>query len=198
MPGDFETDAPSGEGRTPDRPPPLGGFAYRPGGAAFGGVRVELDWDGYWRAFREAHGDNPLEVGGRLLFRDGWTYSASDPSGPEWPPPADPNRRAKLIARYWSRRRDVCHAELVTLKHQLEKLKGLAACRSAPLQQRATFADPETGRLRQEKGPLDLAGMEGRLAWLAADVALCDEQLKELNCEQGRTAERAGTVAVEE
>lgn len=139
---------------------------------------VELDWVGYFRAFSDAHGGSPLLHQGRLLFPDGWRYSSSDHAGPEWPPPEDRDARRGLLLAYWTRRKGIVHAEHLRLKDDLEHLRGMQALRRVPLH--------VVRRERTEDGwktvsePMDLAPLEGRLAWLADDLVECDKVLAAL------------------
>lgn len=145
---------------------------------------IELDWVGYFKAFSEAHGGNPLVHGGRLLFPDGWRYSASDYAGPEWAPPDDPEAHRALLRAYWGRRKGVVNSEARQLRGDLDHLRGLQSVRKVPLQalRYVKVTDPETGTsgYKAVSGPLDLTAMEGRLAWLQDDLTECDRVLAAL------------------
>jgi len=94
-------------------------------------LSIRVDWKAYFRAFCQEHG-HPIEIGGRLLFPDGWMYSATDYKGPEWPP--EDSDRAKALRRvYWKRRRRSIRQELMELKTTLQDLETMNQVKSAPL-----------------------------------------------------------------
>lgn len=141
-------------------------------------VDIRLDWRGYWLAFLERHGGNPVPYKGVLLFADGWTYSATDYAGPEWGPPASLEERQALHEAYWSERLRVVkeeHFGLVKLRESLEQAQGT---HSVPLMARRLHRD-ENGTVRWISAPLDTAALATRIAWLAQDIAECEEKLKE-------------------
>lgn len=144
-------------------------------------VSVRLDWRAYFREFSALHGGDPVIYKGRLLFADGWTYSASDYQGPEWPPPDDPKALANLQRWYWGRRRTIVRHELFTLRESLLSLETAQRNRSAPLQQIVTVKVWNEGLGRDanvwQAKNVDLEGMRGRLAWLEEDLGRCSECL---------------------
>lgn len=140
-----------------------------------------FDWRGYFVEFCRAHGE-PVEAGGRLLFRDGWMYSKSSYEGPEWPPPADAGEMDALIVKYWTHRRRTVERDLATWAHKLEATKTLQAAHSLPLQEavvveRQTSAGPVR---RRGYAPFNWAATEQRVRWLRQDLAECDEKLNEI------------------
>jgi hypothetical protein len=157
-------------------------------------AKVKLDWRAYFRAFCDAHGD-PVKSGGRMLFADGWTYSASSHAGPEWPPPADPRIAGKLRQRYWRLRREMVRGEMLEVGGRLEWLRGMAAAKSAPLKQRVYYrTENDAGELAvvSEVKNLDLSGLEERLKWLRKSLAEADEKLKEFDDVQQAGVREAG------
>ena len=139
--------------------------------------QFRLDWRAYFRAFSEAHGGDPVEHGGRLLFADGWQYSSTDHAGPEWPAPEDEQELRRLQTYYWNRRLWIVRTERNKLYEKLKGLEELQGTKSVALQTVARQPD-EAGRSSVKRGPLDLAGMQARLAWLKADVQWCESQLE--------------------
>lgn len=94
---------------------------------------ITPNWPAYYKTFSRAHGDNPVEVGNRILFRDVWMY-AMDYAGPEWPPPADPIELLKLQREYWKRRRDKLKSRRDAMAASLQSLVELQQGKSLPLQ----------------------------------------------------------------
>ncbi len=148
---------------------------------------VTIDWQEYFKQFCIAHGESPLVFGGRLLFADGWTYSAHDYAGPEWSPPPRPLDLCRIQRLYWMRRKAIVQRELEDLAIHIERLEEMQRQRKVPLQQAIKWFDSENRRWKKDIGPLDLTAMKGRLAWLREDVVECDtnlvsldQQLKEL------------------
>lgn len=141
---------------------------------------VTLDWKAYFKAFEEEHGKNPVVFEGRLLFSDGWTYSASDHAGPEWPPPADEAELRRLQVAYWRKRKQIVSSELVRLRHDIDGLRHMQSVKSIPLRQVVRYFDSDAKKRVTERQQLDLAGLESRLRWLEADAADCEAKLTEL------------------
>lgn len=142
-------------------------------------LQVRLDWKTYFEKFQEEHGQ-PLEYKGRLLFADGWQYSASDYAGPEWPPPTD-ERALRLMQRtYWFIRRRLAANELYVLQGQYSGLRSLQGAKSIKLQNSFISVDHETKKLNKTVEDLDFAMFEGRIAWLEMDLRESDQHLNEL------------------
>lgn len=156
---------------TPDLPAPalLAGQPGRPGLPS-----PVVDWQEYWRRFKEAHGE-PVEVNGRLVFPDGWSYARDDYAGPEFPPP-ESDDLTRLLIGYWLTRLRIVANEAAWLEDLCQQLRQLRAARSMPLPQRVRGED---GRVAH--APLDPDAIEeGRLAWLRDDVRLCEANLRHL------------------
>lgn len=174
------------------------------GELAPGHAGVEIDWPRYFRDFCAAHGGNPVAVGGKdsviLLFADGWTHSATDHAGPEWPPPDDPEQLRKLKLLYWQTRRQMVSSELTALERALRGLEQLCSVKStAPihLTVRKLVTDESTGAGRIEArsvraGP-DL--WKGRIEFLRGDLALADRNIKEHSDEQVPDDQGQGAAA---
>ena len=143
-------------------------------------IRIRLDWKAYFVAFCQEHGEGPLFHRGRLLFRDGWTYSSTDYKGPEWPPPEDEEELLKLLLTYWTLRRSAVKKELVSEAIKLAQLKEATMVRSAPLQQSIPVTDGNgfrTGGMAAIR--LELFDFEKRVEWLEEDVKLCQNEIND-------------------
>jgi hypothetical protein len=156
---------------------------------------VELDWDAYYLKFKEVHGD-PVLFKGRLLFGDGWTYSSSDTSGPEYPPNKDSKQRIKDQLVYWGIRKHKVKVELQLLQNVVAELKELQVTHSIPLQQKRITFDEDKKQHIIDATDVDVQSIElGRLFWLEQDLLLSQEKILELKIEY---AELAGECLVEE
>lgn len=148
----------------------------------FPSVRIKLDWKAYFERFCEEHGE-PVEHDGRLLFPDGWTYSATDYQGPERPPPDDPAEVSRLLRSYWSVRRDEVKKQLLALDVQLTDLDDLQRHKSLPLQRKTEEMDygGEVPKVLfgSEEVSMTLGIMRERLAWLKEELALCENKMSE-------------------
>lgn len=148
---------------------------------------ILVDWREYYLSFLQEHGD-PVEHGGRLLFEDGWTYSAFDPAGPEWPPPGNKTTLKGLQITYWRLRREAVSAECGMLQMRLRAADGLQSGKSLPLPLRYKMPGDAAGAtmppLDTDGNPivrnLDITAHHDRLAMLRRDVEDCDECLTEL------------------
>lgn len=143
-------------------------------------LKMSLDWREYYKSFAEAHGGTPIVHQERQLFQDGWMYSLSSYSGPEWPPPEDPKELVKLQQVYWNTRWNRARIELEALKGRYEGLRGLQDNKSQPLQQTLLVKDPETGKTRREVTPWNPKLFETLIRILEADVQEADSKLKAL------------------
>jgi len=143
---------------------------------------MDLDWRAYFRSFCELHGE-PLEHRGRLIFPDGWSYSATDYRGPEWPPP-EGESLGRLLRSYWELRRAEVRRQLQLSQAQLESAEAQQRVRSAPLQRKVKVRG-EDGKLGWTSGTLDLEAARMRIDFLAGDLARCDEQLAALGAGEG-------------
>lgn len=146
--------------------------------------RVRLDWRAYFVRFCEAHGNNPVEHGGRLLFADGWRYSSTDHAGPEWGPPSSEELK-KLQRAYWEARLVLVERERGRLQATIIELEGLQSQRRVPLQQRTfawsdDFAEDGHRMATISSSDVQLMPLQQRLKLLIADVAHCGKMLKEL------------------
>ncbi len=141
-------------------------------------LEISLDWQAYYGAFKQLHGD-PVEYHGRLLFRDGWMYSSTRCEGPEWAPPEDGGELKTLVVAYWTVRKEVVQSEMSLLDEMIGKLREVQDARSAPLQHSVLCQDDETKRRWMETGELDYELMQERANWLQADVQECNENIGE-------------------
>jgi len=150
------------------------------------GIVIRIDWKAYYLKFVEQHGGFPVHYLGRLLFRDGWMYSATDHKGPEWNPLYDnegkevpPEKLIELKVAYWSLRLKslrLAHRELV---QAFDSLKQLQLSRSAPMQHTVTYVDDEGIRVTKSVD-LNLQALETRMEWAAKDVEECELHLAQL------------------
>ncbi|MCI0743482.1 MAG: hypothetical protein L0Y72_31020, partial [Gemmataceae bacterium] len=140
-----------------------------------------LDFRAGFKQFCEEHGE-PLDDGnGRLLFFDGWRFSATSYKGPAEPPPSDPVQLAELRRTYWRLRREEVLRQIGELKKQLTELEKLQQEHSLPL-----FIAGKTvwhagqGRWRKTKSkPLNLQDMIDRMNWLLSEEKTCDSLLSQ-------------------
>ena len=143
------------------------------------GVLPKLDWAAYFRKFCELHGE-PVAYRGRLLFRDGYTYSASDYAGPEWAPPSDPAELAALQRAYWQLRLKMVEVELARTKAHVTAVFEAQAVRGAPLQVRVSYVDDD-GKRREESADVDRQALVERMKWLTSDAIDCERELRRLS-----------------
>lgn len=142
----------------------------------------KLDWATYFQRFCEAHGGNPVEIGGKLVLPDGWSYSCTSHKGPEWPPPQDPVARAALIAAYWAERKGIVGDELRLLKETRRGIKELLVARDQPVVKVVGRQEMVDGKVKQhwDRSDLNLDEIDLRIKWLEDDVAHADQMLLEL------------------
>jgi hypothetical protein len=154
---------------------------------------LRYDWAAYWENFKEKHGGTPVEVGGRLLFHDGWAYSKDDFAGPEWPPPRSKEALKKLQLAYWRRRLELVRDARDELRGMVRNVRETAQGRSADLAFRDMETwDPAGGKMVRSKTPKDWADrMErGRLEILERDCVECARKVKELTSAEDETERR--------
>lgn len=150
--------------------------------------QIQLDWRGYFYEFCRAHGNTPVPYpyhpplpSPRLLFSDGWTYSATDYKGPEYPPPTDPRELKELLLTYWITRYKVLNSESNNLRGSIVNLKALQSLKSAPLQQVSRHFDPDLGKLVQKKTTIDFDGMQIHLELLEQNLSEAEIKIRELH-----------------
>lgn len=139
---------------------------------------VRLDWKAYFYEFCIVHGEPVIFKENRLLFRDGWMYSATDYEGPEFPPPHNNQELDALVLQYWTIRKSQLTTAVTKLHHQIKTAKDAQATRNIPLQQTTYIQDGD--RRRRTHKPLDLSGIESRIQWIEADLIECEERLREI------------------
>lgn len=146
----------------------------------------KLDWKLYFRKFCEKHGGkhgNGVEIDGRLIFEDGWGYSAVDYRGPEFRPPTGPALKA-LMTRYWTERLGIVKDEIKFLSVARENLRDSMLKTNMPLMrelrrdERKQFRSMMKQRIDIREVSLDK--IDERLRWLEADAAECERKIKEL------------------
>jgi len=136
---------------------------------------VDLDWRAYFISFCEAHG-SPVQYGGRLLFPDGWTYSATDYHGPEWPPPTNKKELQDIKRQYKLIRRAGLKVAIHRLETQLESLRRMQEVRPVPLMARGLVEDSETGNVAIRSMPIDFQALEIRLELLKTEFESLPQQ----------------------
>lgn len=144
--------------------------------------RVRLDWRAYWKEFSRQHGDYPVRYRGRLLFRDGWTYSNSSYEGPEWPPPSTDREKAILLRAYWLLRKREVRAVWWEQYQELEQLRRLQSVKSLPLVHSSVWITKDesgTPKRQRYEGPVDFALMEGEVNRLKTELDECERGLRE-------------------
>lgn len=137
----------------------------------------KIDWRAYWKEFQRAHGDYPVKYRGVLLFRDGWTYSASHYEGPEWPPPEDAHELKKLVRAYWLHHKREIRSLWWPKEQELRNLEQLQSVKSLSLQV-VGVETTEDGYRRRTASPLDLEPLRFEVAHLKDILAECDVQIK--------------------
>lgn len=140
-------------------------------------ITVRLDWKAYFLEFCKVHGE-PVLDSGRLLFRDGWTYSSTQYEGPEWGPPQNHKELDEIVLRYWQLRQATLSKLMLKLDHEYNQLKAVIISRSVPPQQVVFIQDGES-RKRAYR-PLNLEPLEQKIAWVKTDLEECAERLKEI------------------
>lgn len=141
--------------------------------------KVRLDWRAYWKEFSRAHGDFPQKYKGVFLFRDGWTY-AMDYPGPEWKPPEEPERLARLVRAYWVLRKRQVRQEWWEKYQELTQYKQLQSTRSLPLVHSSVWlVRDESGTPKRQRfeGPLDFPMMEMEVNRLKEEMDECERNL---------------------
>lgn len=142
-------------------------------------IDFQIDWPEYFKEFCRVHGD-PVPARGRLLFADGWTYSATDYAGPEYPPPEEPDKLLDLQRTYWEESlqiRKQWHAQAVRV---YEGATAAVNSRSAMVS-RVAYREDETGKRRRVSDPIDLNELKEVVETLAADVKTCEQELEKLH-----------------
>jgi hypothetical protein len=139
-------------------------------------LNVQYDWKAYFYAFQEEHGQG-LEYKGRLLFQDGWMYSRSDYSGPEYRPPDEPEKLKRLKRAYWLIRWNNARTELELVNTTYLAMRAQERTRSVALRVSSVMRD-ETGRLKRTYGEhVDWGTFEERIEYCVQELAACEAQL---------------------
>ena len=150
-------------------------------------LQIKLDWKAYFYEFCLTHGNTPVPYpyqpplpSPRLLFSDGWTYSATDYSGPEYPPPADPRGLTELLLTYWTTRYKILNNESHSLRESIKSLQALQSIKSAPLQQVVRHFDSDIGKVVSRKALVDFDGMQIHLEILEQNLSEAELKIREL------------------
>lgn len=142
---------------------------------------IKIDWRLYFREFCEQHGKYPLLIDGRLFFPDGWSYSASNYEGPEYPPSKVPDTLRRVLLAYWKRRKKIVNHEVSIVKDRIEDLRNLQSVKSLPLQQVVRYYDVEANKYITQRLGIDIESLHSRLAWLLKDYEECTKELERVS-----------------
>ena len=145
--------------------------------------RVELDWKAYYNAFKEKHGGWPILYKGRQYFADGWSYSATSYSGPEWPPPDDPKELKRLQAVYWTVRKERAKADLDIANQRLAMLRDLQYQKDAKLQMIVKTKDETTGKIESTPEDFNPEVFDQVIDFYKDEIEQAEIQLKMLGDE---------------
>jgi hypothetical protein len=144
---------------------------------------MKVNWREYYREFNRVHGGNPvlyrvnpeIRNSGYLLFQDGYSYARGDTSGPEYPPPDDPEKHLALVKYYWHTRRRIMEVEYNKLKDTIESLLRAQQSRSANLQVLGK-EETEQGEVSVYKS-IDFQSLIGRLEAMVEEMSYCSSQV---------------------
>ena len=139
-----------------------------------------LDWKAYFNGFCELHGGNPVEVDGKLVLPDGWSYSSTAYEGPEWPPPKDEAEFVRVMTAYWNERRGIVSDELKLLQNTRRSMVDQMVNRSAPLMKKVRVFDEVAEKHRWQADELNLDAVDERISWLKADLENSVHELEKL------------------
>lgn len=146
-------------------------------------VKVRLDWREYFLRFCQVHGE-PITIGSRLLFPDGWQYASTQYQGPEFAPPDDPDQLRELQLTYWRNRRTILAREYQRIKDVIDNLKTSQNSRSVPLQQREVIEghNEETGSKERKTriGNVDFQSLATIERRVRKDINQCALYIAEL------------------
>ena len=144
-------------------------------------LSVNLNWRAYFVQFCTEHGNDPIIYGKRLLFRDGWQYSAYDFAGPEYAPPEDSKELVNLQKTYWKEKHRLIKSERKRLEMMKDSLWNFQNTKSAALQQAISFVDEDTKKRKVMIQGLDFSIIGGRIEWLNDEEFECEKELRNLD-----------------
>jgi len=148
---------------------------------------MKIDWREYFREFSSVHGGQPIlygqdkekNQGGYWLFSDGWMY-ATNPIGPEYPPPENEEAHKKLISHYWGVRHRVLTYEYDMLKQSIKSLVTAQQNRSVALQVPQSYVqEDDDGKNRRlvRIQPINFSELISELQTLAVEIQHCQNQI---------------------
>lgn len=137
--------------------------------------KIQLDFRQYFYNFCLVHGE-PVLARGRLIFADGWSYSATEYKGPEFAPPTDNGELDKVVLEYWIERKAYLDRLLLSLLHERDTLQKVQDSFSLPLQQIVKRDEYNKDRTTN----LDLGTLDTRIAWIRRDLVECVQRLIEI------------------
>lgn len=141
--------------------------------------KIRFDWKAYFNSFCDMHGLFPMEWKGRLLFPDGWTYSISSESGPEYPPPSTELALLELKRQYWILRKQITASELKFRQQALVDVKHAMETHTATLFHTWTTFNSELKTKETHSEAIDIAAMERGVFEIQKDLDECIDMLRE-------------------
>lgn len=139
--------------------------------------KIILDWKAYFIEFCKVH-QEPILSKGRLIFRDGWSYSATSYEGPEFPPPKDLAELDALVIEYWTVRQAQLKTRILKLQHEYKMMSDLIATRSLPPQ--CVVYQEVDGKMRRGYAPLNIEKIQQKIAWTEEDLLECANALEQI------------------
>lgn len=149
---------------------------------------MKVSWRAYFKDFWQTHGGDPVawranpevDKSGRLLFPDGWSYSARNVEGPEYPPPEDEQKHLMLIKLYWHKRRAVLQEHYEQMRQTISELAEAQQKLSAALQiPSATLVEDDEGVAHRRVALMDIDfdSMIEDLKVIKDDIVHCTQMM---------------------
>lgn len=140
----------------------------------------KIDWKQYFKEFCAEHGHWPIQDGGRLLFPDGWSCSASDYAGPYVAPPDNLEHLVQLKVKYWKRVLDIVHNDRSKLERDMLGLAEVQTAMNTELPVAHLRFDDEVDRYVRFHQRVDWQHLKMRLQWLVDEERTALEHLVNL------------------
>lgn len=139
--------------------------------------------------FHERHGDFVCmggNAGGWLLYQDG-AHRDRDPMGILAEPPDDPYERSKMIAKFWTAKRDLACDEFQTYKHELAMLARATLGQSVP----GVVPDQDEARKKLTKLRRKVTNNQRKLDRALEELEACKPSWMKVREEQNNRNRRA-------